>query len=123
MLGISIGLGGTLAVGFVTFKLERKLPYKKMLIATGVLIGLVLGVMVGTTAHSLQGLGWISSTPTPFALAPWWGQWLGVYATLEGIAAQLASLLVVYGSYAVARQLQTRRYRRARSAAAEGQNA
>src|SRR5262245_45207551 len=44
-LGVAIGLAGTLAVGFVTFKLERKLPYRKMLIATGVLIGLVLGVM------------------------------------------------------------------------------
>jgi high-affinity iron transporter len=111
-LGILIGLAGTLAVGFVTFKLERKLPYKKMLIATGVLIGLVLGVMVGTTVHSLQGLGWLPTTPTGFSLAPWWGQWLGVYATWEGIAAQLAALLVVYGSYALARQLQTRRHRR-----------
>lgn len=112
-LGIAIGLAGTLAVGFVTFKLERKLPYKKMLIATGVLIGLVLAVMVGTTVHSLQGLGWVPSTATGFALAPWWGQWLGVYATWEGMGAQLLSLLVVYGSYALARGLQMRRYRRA----------
>jgi high-affinity iron transporter len=112
-LGILIGLAATLAVGFVTFKLERKLPYKKMLIATGILIGLVLGVMVGTTVHSLQGLGWVPSTPTGFALAPWWGQWLGVYATWQGIGAQLAALLIVYGSYALARALQVRRYRRA----------
>jgi high-affinity iron transporter len=111
-LGIAIGLTGTLVVGFVTFKLERKLPYKKMLIATGVLIGLVLAVMVGTTVHSLQGLGWVPNTPTGFALQPWWGQWLGVYATWQGIAAQLAALLAVYGSYAAARQLQGRRRRR-----------
>jgi high-affinity iron transporter len=112
VLGIAIGLAGTLVVGFVTFKLERKLPYKKMLIATGVLIGLVLAVMVGTTVHSLQGLGWVGSTPTGFALQPWWGQWLGVYATWQGIGAQLAALLAVYGSYAAARQLQGRRRRR-----------
>lgn len=112
-LGVAIGLAATLAVGFVTFKLERKLPYRKMLIATGVLIGLVLGVMVGATVHSLQGLGWVPSTPTGFDLQLWWGQWLGVYATWEGIGAQLAALLVVYGSYALARALQTRRYRRA----------
>jgi FTR1 family protein len=123
-LGILIGLAGTLAVGFVTFKLERKLPYRRMLIVTGVLIGLVLGVMVGTTVHSLQGLGWVPSTPTGFDLQLWWGQWLGVYATWEGIAAQLAALLAVYGSYALARQLQSRRHRRgrtevARSTAAE----
>ncbi|HEY2718716.1 MAG TPA: FTR1 family protein, partial [Solirubrobacteraceae bacterium] len=112
-LGIAIGLAGTLAVGFVTFKLERKLPYKKMLIATGVLIGLVLAVMVGTTVHSLQGLGWVPNTPTGFQLELWWGQWLGVYATWEGIGAQLLALLVVYGSYALARALQMRRYKRA----------
>jgi FTR1 family protein len=112
VLGIAIGLAGTLVVGFVTFKLERKLPYKKMLIATGVLIGLVLAVMVGTTVHSLQGLGWVGSTPTGFALQPWWGQWLGVYATWQGIGAQLVALLAVYGSYAAARQLQGRRRRR-----------
>ncbi|HEY1449531.1 MAG TPA: FTR1 family protein [Solirubrobacteraceae bacterium] len=112
-LGIAIGLAGTLAVGFVTFKLERKLPYKKMLIATGVLIGLVLAVMVGTTVHSLQGLGWAPNTPTGFQLELWWGQWLGVYATWEGIGAQLLALLVVYGSYALARALQMRRYKRA----------
>jgi high-affinity iron transporter len=112
VLGIAIGLAGTLVVGFITFKLERKLPYKKMLIATGVLIGLVLAVMVGTTVHSLQGLGWVPNTPTGFALRPWWGQWLGVYATWQGIGAQLTALLAVYGSYAAARQLQGRRRRR-----------
>jgi high-affinity iron transporter len=84
-----------------------------MLIATGVLIGLELAVMVGTTVHSLQGLGWLPSSQTGFTLAPWCGQWLGLYATWEGIAAQLAALLAVYGSYAAARQLQARRYRRA----------
>jgi high-affinity iron transporter len=83
-----------------------------MLIATGVLIGLVLAVMVGTTVHSLQGLGWLPSTATGFELKLWWGQWLGVYATWEGIGAQLLSLLVVYGSYALARGLQLRRYKR-----------
>jgi high-affinity iron transporter len=118
VLGIAIGLAGTLAVGFVTFKLERKLPYKKMLIATGVLIGLVLAVMVGTTVHSLQGLGWVGSTPTGFTLRPWWGQWLGAYATWQGIGAQLAALLAVYGSYAAARQVQGRRRRRAAPEAA-----
>ncbi len=109
LLGVAIGLAGTLVVGFVTFRLERKLPYKKMLIATGVLIGLVLAVMVGTTVHTMQGLGWLPSTPADFTLGLSWGQWLGLYATWEGIGAQILALLVVYGSYAVARQLQARR--------------
>ena len=97
----------------VTFALEQKLPYKKMLIATGVLIGLVLGIMVGTTVHNLQGLGWIPTSPTSFQLNLAWGRWLGIYANWQGIGAQLAALAVVYGSYALARGLQKHRRRRA----------
>ena len=54
----------TLAVGGAsTFALQRKLPYKKMLIVTGVLIGFVLVVMVGQTARTMQGTGWLPITP------------------------------------------------------------
>ncbi len=113
LLGVAIGLGATLVVGFVTFALGRKLPYKRMLIVTGVLIGLVLAVMVGTTVNNLQGLGWLSSTSAGLSVNPRISQWLGFYATWEGMIAQLAALLVVYGSYAVARAVQTRRRRRA----------
>ena len=55
LLGAAIGLAGTLAVGGVTFAAQRKLPYKKMLIATGVLIALVLAVMTGSTVHVHAG--------------------------------------------------------------------
>jgi high-affinity iron transporter len=113
ILGVAIGLAATFAVGTVTFALERKLNYRRMLIATGVLIGLVLAIMVGTTVHNLQGLGWMTSTSTGFDLSLTWGRWLGLYPTVEGIAAQIAALSIVYGSYALARGLQHRRRRRA----------
>jgi high-affinity iron transporter len=113
LLGVAIGLGATLIVGTVTFALGRKLPYKRMLILTGILIGLVLAVMVGTTVNNLQGLGWIPSTATGFAIDPRLSQWLGLYATWESLGAQLAALLIVYGSYALARQLQSHRRRQA----------
>jgi high-affinity iron transporter len=113
ILGVGVGLAATAVVGLTTFALERKLPYRKMLIATGVLIGLVLAIMVGTTVHTMQGLGWISITPTPFDLSLGWGRWLGLYPNWEGITAQVAALLVVYGSYALARAMQKHRGRRA----------
>jgi high-affinity iron transporter len=102
----------------VTFALEQKLPYRKMLIATGVLIGLVLGIMVGTTIHNLQSLGWIPTSATSFQLDLAWGRWLGLYANWEGVGAQLAALAAVYGSYALARGLQKHRRRRAVSRSA-----
>ena len=102
----------------VTFALQRKLPYKKMLIATGVLIAVVLAVMVGNTAHVLQGLGWLPSTPTAFALPLWANRWLGLFATYEGLALQLAALLAVVGSYVVAREVQVKAPQRRRARAA-----
>ena len=55
ILGVGAGLAATAVVGLTTFALERKLPYRKMLIATGVLIDVVLAIMVGITVHSLLG--------------------------------------------------------------------
>ncbi len=112
ILGVAIGLGATLAVGTVTFALERKLHYRRMLIVTGVLIGVVLAIMTGTTIHTLQGLGWAPATPTSFDIGLAWSRWLGLYPTWEGITGQLAAIVVVYGSYAAARGLQRRRRKR-----------
>ena len=61
--GAALGLALTLARRRLTFALQRKLPYKKMLIATGVLIAVVLVVMVGQTARTMQGIGWLPITP------------------------------------------------------------
>src|SRR5580704_11681291 len=112
LLGAGIGLGGTLIVGGATFKLQRKLPFKRMLILTGVLIALVLAVMVGTTVHNLQGIGWVANTPTSFRVPLSWSIWLGVYPTWEGIGAQLAALVFVLGSYFAAREIQVKRPQR-----------
>ncbi len=116
-LGAGIGLGATLIVGGLTFKLQRKLPFKRMLILTGVLIALVLAVMVGTTVHNLQAIGWLPTTPTAFQIPVAWSTWLGVFPTWEGLVAQAGSLVFVLGSYFAAREIQVKRPRRRASAA------
>jgi high-affinity iron transporter len=108
MLGVAIGLGATLAVGVVTFLLQRKLPYRRMLIVTGLLIALVLAVMTGITAHTMQGLGWLPIHDTPFRTPFWATTWLGLFPTWETLGAQAGSLVFVLGSYALARSLQVR---------------
>jgi high-affinity iron transporter len=35
LIGVAIGLRATPAVGYLTIRLQRKLPHKKMLVATG----------------------------------------------------------------------------------------
>jgi high-affinity iron transporter len=118
MIGVGIGLAATLAVGVVTFLLQRKLPYKRMLILTGLLIALVLAVMTGTTAHTMQGLGWLPVTGTPFRTPFWATTWLGIFPTWETIAAQAGSLVFVIGSYFLARGLLAARRRSAAAHAA-----
>ena len=112
MFGVAIGLAATLLVGAVTFLMQRKLPYKRMLIVTGVLIALVLAIMTGTTVHTMQGLGWVAIGETPFRTPFWATTWLGLYPTWQTIGAQTGSLVFVIGSYTVARQLQFQKRRR-----------
>jgi high-affinity iron transporter len=83
-----------------------------MLVLTGGLIALVLAVMVGTTVHTMQGIGWLPITTTSFAVPPNWSTWLGVYPTWEGVFAQLGALVFVLGSYFAAREIQVNRPRR-----------
>ena len=92
LAGVSLGLLATAAVGALTFTLERKLPYKKMLIVTGVLIALVLVVLVGNTVRTLQGVGWMPITPIDVEFPLWMGTWLGVFPTVETLVAQVARL-------------------------------
>ena len=119
--GATLGLAMTLAVAAVTFFLQRKLPYKKMLIVTGVLIGFVLVVMVGQTARTMQGTGWIPITPLDITLPYWAGLWFGVYPTVETIAAQIAAAAFVIGSYFLAQEMKVKgpRRRRAKGQAVE----
>jgi high-affinity iron transporter len=123
LAGVSLGLAITAVVGALTFALERKLPYKKMLIATGVLIALVLVVLVGNTARTMQGVGWLSIHPVDIDLPLWMGTWLGIYPTVETLLAQLLAFCFVIGSYFAAEWMRKRDVRRAVAAYEEEQQA
>ena len=113
--GAGLGLAMTFAVGAVTFYFQRKLPYKKMLIVTGVFIGFVLVVMVGQTVRTMQGTGWVPITPIDVELPYWPGLWLGVYPTVETIGAQIAAAIFVIGSYFLAQEMKVKGPRRRRT--------
>ena len=113
LTGVAVGLAGTILVGVIVFALQAKLPYKKMLIVTGMMIGGVLLMMVGNTVHVLQVVGWLPIHPIPGLDLPYWtGTWLGLYPTWEGIGAQVAAVSLVLGSYVAAEQLRKQRRNR-----------
>src|SRR3954469_11417382 len=110
--GVALGLAGTAAVGVVTFWLHHRLPYRRMLVLTGALVGVVLMVMIGGTALSFQDLGWLPRHETPFTVPAWMGSWFEMYSTWETLGAQLLAGLFVVGSYRLAEELKVRRPRR-----------
>ena len=104
--GALLGLVLTGIVAVLTFILQRRLPYRKMLITTGILLGVVLLVMVGEQAQEMQLAHWISTTEISSLkeyVPPWMGLWLAVFPTVETIIAQLIAGVLVVGSYYAAR--------------------
>jgi high-affinity iron transporter len=109
--GVAIGLVCTAAVGVVTFVLQQRLPYRRMLVGTGVLIGVVLMVMIGGTALSFVELGWLPGHRTPFTVPEWMGSWFEMYSYWETLGAQVLAGLFVVGSYYAAEYVRVRRPR------------
>src|SRR5690606_27818109 len=108
--GVVWGLIGVMMVGYLTFKLHTRLPYKRMLILTGVLILLVLFTMVGNTIHVMQAVGWMPITPLNDVYLPYWmGLWFGIYPTVETLVGQFGSIAFVLGSYGLAEWLRHRK--------------
>ena len=99
--GAATGLFLTAIVAVLTFVAHRRIPYKKMLIATGVLLGAVLIVMVGEEVQEMQLAGWLPTTEVGVPLPDWAGIWFAVFPNVEGLVAQAVAALFVIGSYLV----------------------
>src|SRR5438309_3865926 len=100
MKGALLGIVLTGMVAVLTFVLQQRLPYRKMLITTGVLLGVVLLVMVGEQAQEMQLAHWISRTEIPWLVErvpAWVSLWFAVFPTYETMAAQFLAALIVIG--------------------------
>ena len=107
--GVLLGLAATAVVGILVFVMQKKMPHRKMLIVTGVMIAVVLVVMVGNTVHVLQNVGWAPITPVGPTQFPFWiGTWFGLFATWESLGAQSLAFVFVFGSYFLAEMLHDR---------------
>jgi high-affinity iron transporter len=104
--GALLGLLLSGIVAVLTVVLQQRLPYRKMLITTGILLGVVLLVMVGEQAQEMQLAHWISRTEIPWlasSLPAWLGMWFAVFPTYETLIAQGLAAILVVGSYYAAR--------------------
>jgi len=102
LYGSLFGLALTLVVAIITFWAHQRMPYRKMLIFTGVMLGFVLLVMVGEEAYEMQQAGWLSTTTIHSLKAympDWTGVWFSLFPTVETIVAQIIAAALVVGSY------------------------
>jgi high-affinity iron transporter len=105
--GLYLGLALTALVAALTFVAHRRLPYRRMLVVTGVLLGAVLLVMVGEQAQEMQLVHWLPNTRIHWLARhtpAWMGLWFSVFPTIETLAAQALAAVFVVGSYVAARR-------------------
>jgi high-affinity iron transporter len=100
--GVTGGVVASVIIAILTFVAHRHLPYRKMLVVTGMMLAFVLIVMVGEEAQEMQLAHWLPTTQIRWlhrAVPTWMGQWLSVFATVETICAQILAVILVLGSY------------------------
>ena len=83
--GFVTGLAALFLVSFAIFKLGLRIPLKYFFGATGTLLYVMAFIFAGNGIKELQAAGWVASTPLHFPLQV---PLLGIYPTLETIAAQ-----------------------------------
>jgi len=111
--GVVIGALFTAAAGVLTFGLHQRLPYRRLLIITGVMLLFVLVVSVGEEVNEMQLAGWIGTTPVSGLSIPgWMGTWFSLFPNWETFIGQFLALALVLGSYAGAQYLRVWRPRR-----------
>lgn len=103
--GVILGGVFTSLVAVITFVANRRLPYKKMLVVTGVMLGAVLLVMVGEQVLEMQQAMWIGTTNIAALqwVPDWAGTWFSIFPNWETVIAQGIAAVLVVGSYFMAR--------------------
>lgn len=100
LIGLALGGGAVLLAGVVVFMVGAKLPYRRLLVVTGVLVVTVLVTFLGSTTRLFQTVGWLPIHPIPQLEIPsWMGTWLGFYPSWEGILIPPLGLAYVGGAW------------------------
>jgi high-affinity iron transporter len=103
-IGGGAALGCIAIVGLLTFKFGMKLPYRKLLVLTGVLVVTIMVSFIGQTVRLFQTVGWLSVHPIPNVHIPdWAGLWLGLYPSWEGLCIPPLALVYVGGAWLLTR--------------------
>jgi high-affinity iron transporter len=99
--GTGLGLGLIGLAGAAIFLVGIKLPYRRLLILTGLLVVGILMTFLGSTVRLFQTVGWCPIHPiTGWEIPNWMGLWLGLYPSWEGLGLPLLGFVYVGGAWA-----------------------
>jgi high-affinity iron transporter len=120
--GAAAGLVLILAMGYLTFLGQRHLPYKRMLVVTGVLLTGVVFVMAGEVVNQMQASGWIGTTNIAWlqGTPAWAEEWFSIFPNVQTLVAQALALGTVGGSYFFVRFRMWRTIQKSKNAEIEG---
>ena len=117
--GVLLGTVVTAAIGVLMLILRRRLPYRQVVVVAAILVGIMAVALTGQAARSMQAAGWLAITPVPIALPAWMGLWLGLYASVQTLGAQLLAIIAIASGRVISERLRARRLaRRLRTARA-----
>lgn len=118
LVGIAAGALLVGIAGLVIFVVGARLPYRKLLVFTGVLVVTILVTFLGSTVRLFQTVGWLPIHPLPqLHLPSWTGFWLGFYPSVEGLTIPLLGFVYVGAAWLFVKWQSLRRGARAMAAA------
>ena len=88
------------AIGTLIMVFGAKLPYRKLLVCTGVLVVSIMVTFLGSAVRLFQTVSWLPVHPLPgLSLPNWLGVWLGLYPSWEGLLIPPLALVYVGGAW------------------------
>jgi high-affinity iron transporter len=85
-------------IGGLTFRYGVKLPYRKLMVLTGLLVVSIMTTFIGSTVRLFQTVNWMPIHPIYSLHFPnWAGLWLGLYPSWEGVLIPPLALVYVGG--------------------------
>jgi high-affinity iron transporter len=94
--GFIAGLAVLVVLTFAILKLGLKVPLKYFFGVTGTFLYIIAFIFAGNGIKELQAAGWVSTTPIGF---PPQIPLLGIYPTLESLAAQALMLCAFFATF------------------------
>ena len=100
LLGVAAGFLFIGTIGMLIMVFGAKLPYRKLLVVTGVLVVSIMTTFLGSAVRLFQTVSWLPVHPLPGLHLPnWVGVWLGLYPSWEGLLIPPLALVYVGGAW------------------------